>query len=408
MKASRMTLYDIAVIGKGLIGSGAIRHLTLAHPDLKVCIIGPDEPENRKTHTGVFASHYDQGRITRVIDPSPIWGNLARESIKQYPLIESASGIQFHHKVGCLRATDNLKRETLIDGVAEKYQPPYARLTAKGCFDKYPFLQFSDEFTAWDETGDAGYINPRALVQAQLKVAEDNGADIIREIVASITHDGDIITISTREGSDIQAKKILISAGGYTNTLLDKKLILKAKTHSILKVEVDANEVERLKTMPSIISSFDDPMVKSLYMLPPVEYPDGKIYIKLGSSGDEDELAPAVQQFVDVNKNDAELIEWFHTDGHLDIIEILKTAVHRMIRDLKAVSYDSVPCLLTYSEHGNPYVDKISEGIYVATAGNGSGAKSSDEIGRLGAMLCATDTWDSELNQEDFRAVYLS
>jgi len=403
-----MTTYDIAVIGKGLIGAGAIRHLTLAHPNLKLCIIGPDEPENRKTHSGVFASHYDQGRITRVIDPSPIWGQLARESIKQYPLIESASGVQFHHKVGCLRATDNLDRETTINATTEKFDPPYTRLTGEGCLDKYPFLRFSDEFTAWDETGDAGYINPRSLVKAQVKVAQDNGADIIRRVVQSISQDGGTITIETRDGDVIQAKKVLISAGGYTNMLLGKKLVLKTKTHSILKVEVDADEADRLKTMPSIISSFDNPNVKSLYMLPPVEYPDGKLYIKLGTSGDADEIAPATQHFLDTTESDADLVEWFHSDGHLDIVEILKSAVHRMIPNLKAVSYESVPCLLTYTDHGNPYVDKLSDGIYVATGGNGSGAKSSDEIGRLGAVLCATDTWDSDLNQDDFRAVYLS
>ena len=79
-----MTVYDIAVIGKGLIGSAAARHLAVSFHDLKVCVIGPDEPQIRKAHDGVFASHYDQGRITRVLDPSPLWGHLARESIKQY------------------------------------------------------------------------------------------------------------------------------------------------------------------------------------------------------------------------------------------------------------------------------------------------------------------------------------
>lgn len=402
-----MSIYDIAVIGKGLIGAGAIRHLTISHPDLNVCIIGPDEPENRKTHTGVFASHYDEGRITRIIDPSPIWGHLARASIQQYPHIESTSGIQFHHKVGCLRTTDICERAKNIDAIAEAFKPPYTRLTAMGCREAYPYLEFSDEFIAWAEHGDAGYINPRALVKAQITIAEANGADIIREIVQSISQADDIVTITTRDGNTITAKKILIAAGGYSNSLLDKKLDLKTKTHSILKIEIDADEVKRLSDMPSIISSFNDTNVKSLYMLPPVKYPDGKTYVKLGAGGDEDELAPAVQHFVDASEDDHDLVPWFQSDGHQDIAEILKRAAHKMIHNLRAISYETVPCLLTYSEHGNPYIDKLADSIYVATAGNGGAAKSSDEIGRLGAILCATDTWDSELNREDFRAVYL-
>jgi glycine/D-amino acid oxidase-like deaminating enzyme len=400
-----MTAYDIAVIGKGLIGSGAIRHLALSQPDLKLCIIGPDEPQNRKTHEGVFASHYDQGRITRVLDPSPIWGQLARQSIAQYPLIESSSGIQFHHRVGCLRATDIQEKVDTIDAVADKFSPPYTRLNANDCQELYPFLSFSDDFTAWDETGDAGYINPRALIQAQLKVAENNGATIIRKIVDSIIDDADIVTIQTRDGETIRAKKVLISTGGYTNTLLDTKLELPTKTHTILLVEVDKEDIQRLQTMPSIISTFDHPDVSSLYMLPPVVYPDGKTYIKLGASGRKEELTPAEEHYLDTVDNDTEVLDWFHTDGRADIVEHLKKAVHRMIPNLNVLSYQSVPCLLTYTAHGNPYIDKVGQGIYIATGGNGAAAKSSDEIGRLGAVLTATDIWDSELNREDFRAV---
>ena len=64
-------------------------------------------------------------------------------------------------------------------------------------------------------------------------------------------------------------------------------------------------------------------------------------------------------------------------------------------------------CLITYSAHGNPYIDVLeAERVYVTTAGNGMGAKSSDEIGRIGALLCATGEWHSELDREDFRVVY--
>ena len=78
-----------------------------------------------------------------------------------------------------------------------------------------------------------------------------------------------------------------------------------------------------------------------------------------------------------------------------------------MIPGLKVISYKTVPCLITYSAHGNPYIGALEEGrVYVTTAGNGMGAKSSDEIGRIGALLRATDEWHSDLSREDFRAVY--
>lgn len=395
-----MTVFDFAVIGKGLIGSAALRHLTINFPESRVCMIGPDEPKQRKSHDGVFASHYDQGRITRVLDPSPLWGQLARESIAQYPTIEAASGVKFHHRSGCLRASDISERVAQVDACAAKFEPPHQRLDAAGCKAAYPFLSFSDDFVAWDEKGEAGYINPRSLIEAQLKAAEANGATFIREIVSAIECGADGVEIRTREGQQVQARKALITAGGYSNTLLDRKLDLPTKSHTILLAEVPPEEIKRLRTMPSIISSFDHPDVDSLYMLPPVRYPDGKTYIKLGPSG-------RAEQYFDATENDSELIPWFQSDGSAVTAADLKAALHRMIPGLKVISYKTVPCLITYSAHGNPYIGALEEGrVYVTTAGNGMGAKSSDEIGRIGALLCATDEWHSDLSREDFRAVY--
>ena len=393
-------MYDIAVVGKGLIGSAALRHLTVNWPELRVCVVGPDEPKDRKRHYGVFASHYDQGRITRVLDASPLWGQLARESIARYPLIESASGVTFHHRAGCLRATDIAERVKEIDACAARFEPPHQRLDAAGCKAAYPFLDFSDEFVAWDEGGEAGYINPRQLIEAQLLVAQANGATIIRDIANAIAIGEDGVGIETRDGRQLQAQRALIAAGGYTNTLLDRKLALETKSHTILLAETPRDEIERLRWMPSIISSFDHPEVQSLYMLPPVLYPDGNTYIKLGGSGLD-------EQYFDAAEDDLELIPWFQSDGSAFIAAQLKQALHRMIPNLKAVSYQTVPCLITNSAHGNPYIDSLfDDRLYVATAGNGYAAKSSDEIGRIGAMLCATGEWHSDLERAEFRVVY--
>lgn len=394
-------MYDIAVIGKGLIGSAALRHLTRECPDLRVCVIGPDEPVVRKSHQGVFASHYDQGRITRVLDPSPLWGNLARRSIKRYAGIERASGIRFHQRAGCLRASDIPESISKIDACAEIYTPPQQRLDAQACREVYPFLAFSDDFTAWDEKGEAGYINPRSLIQAQLTIAAANGADIIREIVHRIELHGEGLRIHTREGSELRARKVLITAGGYSNVLLKRKLALRTKGHTILLAELPAAEVERLRAMPAIISTFADPAVASLYMLPPVPYPDGKTYIKLGPSGH-----PA-EPFFEVRHDPDALLDWFHGDGHAGVAADMRAALHNMLPGLQTESYHSVPCLITSSAHGNPYIDNLEDGrVFLATAGNGYAAKSSDEIGRIGAMLCATGQWQSDLNRDDFRAVY--
>ena len=51
----KVGMTHIAVIGRGLIGSAAARHLALAGH--KVTMIGPVEPDDKATHNGIFGSH---------------------------------------------------------------------------------------------------------------------------------------------------------------------------------------------------------------------------------------------------------------------------------------------------------------------------------------------------------------
>lgn len=88
---------SIAVVGLGLVGSGALRHASLAG---SVVGIGPAEPDDWSDHEGAFSSHYDSGRITRRLDAKREWAVLAERSIDVYGLIEEQSGITFHSPVG--------------------------------------------------------------------------------------------------------------------------------------------------------------------------------------------------------------------------------------------------------------------------------------------------------------------
>ena len=71
---------------------------------LEIALIGPDEPEDWANHDGVFSSHYDNGRITRTIDPDPVWALLAQRSIERYGDIASGSSVDFYSEAGCLIA----------------------------------------------------------------------------------------------------------------------------------------------------------------------------------------------------------------------------------------------------------------------------------------------------------------
>ncbi len=83
-------MYRVAVIGRGLIGSAAACHLTEMTDGV---VVGPDEPAERSSHTGVFASHYDEGRMARIVNPMPEWSITAKRSIALFGDLERRSGI---------------------------------------------------------------------------------------------------------------------------------------------------------------------------------------------------------------------------------------------------------------------------------------------------------------------------
>lgn len=73
-------VYDVCVVGRGLMGSAAARHL--AANGANVVAVGPPEcNSSRKAEVEIFGAHYDEGRITRRTDPDPVWALLAQRSI---------------------------------------------------------------------------------------------------------------------------------------------------------------------------------------------------------------------------------------------------------------------------------------------------------------------------------------
>ena len=82
-------IFDCIVIGKGLIGVAAAKYLSQSQK--KVMIIGPDENPD-VNQAIVFASHYDQGRVQRIIGTDLVWTLLNLQSSSQYYFLEKKSG----------------------------------------------------------------------------------------------------------------------------------------------------------------------------------------------------------------------------------------------------------------------------------------------------------------------------
>ncbi|HRW08900.1 MAG TPA: FAD-dependent oxidoreductase [Caldilineaceae bacterium] len=393
--------YDVAVIGNGMIGAAATRYLT--QTGRTVAAIGPAEPTDWRTHDGVFASHYDQGRITRIIDPDAVWGLLGKRAIAAYPALEEASGIQFHGTAGCLRVSPDTGAtgDTLhqAEAVGRQHDAVYTvEQSDEGLNEIFPFLNFPMGSTALWERGGAGYVNPRQLVQAQLTVAQQQGATLIRAVVSNIATDRGGAIITTATGETIHAAEVLISAGAYSSWLLPRPLIYQRKAVTVLLAELDEAEAARLRATPSIIYRLPNhPVLASIYSLPPLTYPDGRVYLKIGGTLHTPNLltsADAIRQ-------------WFHGDGNDLEVAALQEVLLALVADLHPRSLQSRPCVVTYTSHGYPYIGQVADHLYVATGGCGAAAKSSNEIGKIGAQLVEqAGAWHYDLPAELFHIRY--
>ncbi len=374
-------IYDVAVIGAGMFGSAAGKYLAAA--GLQTLIIGASEPHDWQTDDAVFGSHYDEARIPRIVDPDPLWGELAARSIEQYPVIEQQSGITFHHTVGCLRVGHldkngaSAQEAALQNGINQNAVTKV--LSGDETAQQFPYFTFPKAVDAIWETGQAGYINPRKLVQAQLIIAQDNKAIPKRETAQEVIPEDDVIKIITREGQTYYARKVLIATGAYTKFLLKHSDDL-----HIHPVQVILAEVEKpTDKIPCLIYSLKNhPLIEDIYLLPPVLYPDGKWHLKIG----------AFPHHLQTANSESDLRNWFQREPSDEETRLTKDVLYELMPRLKVLSYRAVPCVWTYTPKTQPYVKVLLEEdakgrIAVATGGCGRGAKSSDAIGKLGAEL---------------------
>lgn len=381
---SRQSRQKIAVIGRGMIGSSAARHL--AKSGQNVTLIGPSEPIDFKQHDGVFGSHYDEGRITRLLDPHPVWEDLAAKSIDRYAQIEAESGISFFREAGVLigapEGSDYLQN---IRKVREANKIASHELSGKSLRDAFPYLNFDRDMVMLNQHEKAGYISPRRLVQAQTKAAQRYGAKIIDDHVTGIEGH----RVKTRSAS-FSFDRILIACGAYSNSLLDGSLELKPLARTITFFELEEDEVRRLSGMPSIIYRVKDG--SDPYVLPPITYPDGKTYLKIGGEPEDSVLS-----------DPQEMNDWFKTSGNTGLKSYMTERINQLLPGLRFRSIHTQACIVTYTSTSLPYIGRLVDHIAVATGGCGGAAKSCDEIGRIAGetLLGHTDARFEMIKMEE-------
>lgn len=360
----------VAVVGAGLIGSAAARHLALAGHE--VILVGPSEPDQKAAHHGVFASHYDSGRISRALDRTHFWSRVSQESIARFGGIEQKSGIAFRMDTGALMvATGGSAQAREIAQVAADHQIIWNTFDADGLAKRFPYFAFSDDEVGFYEAKHAGMIDPRKCVAAQLECGRQLAVQRIEREAASVKTSTRGVDISV--GTDvIAADRVLLTTGGFTSNLLQRDIGLTVYARTVALFEIGEAEVKRLAGCPSLVHW--NKAGKDPYFLPAVRYPDGKLRMKIG--GDP----------VDFTLEGAEIGDWFRSGGSQEVAGYLTQAMLDLMPGLKIDAITKDACVTSFTPNGRPILQQLDGQIYLAVGGCGAGAKCADELGRLGAQ----------------------
>ena len=384
--------FEFAVIGAGLIGSAAAKYI--ATNNNNVILIGPEEPETKINHNGIFGSHYDEGRITRIADTDTTWAYLAKKSIKKYDSIFNFSKIDFYKQVGQLSVgpkSNNI--DSYINSIiksSEEITYDYHHLNIEEINNRYNNLKFPENSDFILQLNDAGHISPRRLVKAQIKIFTQLNGTYLSSIVNNIKKIQSSFIIKTRDKQEIEAQKVLVCGGGFTNftKILPIELPIKIRGRTIVLGEININNLSDYDLYPSIIHYPDLSGRHYTYILPAIKYPDNKYYIKIGGSN----------YYTDINTYD-ESIAWYKSHGNNDEIEAITKELNTIYPSEIFEKYTTSTCITTWTKSGYPIIDEIEKNLYVSVGGNGSAAKSSDYIGKISSDLILDNKWDDQVNK---------
>jgi sarcosine oxidase len=385
-------MYKIAVIGRGLMGSAAGRHLSMISDS--VAIIGPNEPKDTANHDGVFASHYDEGRMVRFVDPHIPWSITAKRSIERFSQLEIDSGINFFTNSGYLglQGPEHLDYLERSEFSGKTVNANFKCISSSEIRKDYPFLSIDDNTVGLVEAGLAGHISPRNMVKAQTKIAMKLGADIIEHEVEKISLNNKAVEITLRNNEKLLAEKVLVATGAFTDAcdLLPKSLNLIVYGRTVVLAEIDENLEEILSIMPTMYVADSN-----AYILPPIKYPDGKTYLKIGIGSKSDKIL----------NSRSELIEWFQGKGSEQDFRDFREYISHLIPSLEdCENWHMKSCAVTQTATGLPYIDYVVEDrIAVATGGNGKAAKSADDWGLFAAQMMVNDTLDHPVSREELQ-----
>lgn len=397
--------YDAVVVGAGPIGSATARHL--AEQGASVLVVGPEEPAGFADHDGVWAGHYDQGRLCHVLEVPLATTLMALRSVRRFADLADRTGVSFTHAIESVavmpEGIDDPELAAWFDpdrfvANARDLGKDVQRLGGAELAAAYPKLRFEAGHIGVRQH-DALIVNPRDLTRAELAAATAAGAVLVRDSVVDVgPSTSGRRAVTTRGGQRWSAGTVIVATGASTNTngFLPRPLAMEVFGATVTLVEVaDPAEFDGYPGLMYLKAGARGVAYGGIVM-PPLRYPDGKWYVKC--AGDS-VLANPLTTAADIGA-------WVRTGGVPGDIGTARALLAELMPDKAFGAAHTRPCLVSANHSLHPYIDVVDDGLVVATEGE-RGVMAADEVGRLTAHLAATGGWRDGLPRELFAARWL-
>jgi sarcosine oxidase len=380
---------DFLIVGDGMFGAAIARHLA---PHAAVTIVGPGA---RADGAGPYGAHHDEGRITGDLSQDVVWSELnrrARDGMAELDptLITSC---------GALAATtrDGPGDPRIAVQFREHSGTHIQTLTADAARADFPNARFSQDETILYQPA-AGHFSPRRYVAVAKQSAQHNGATITPGTVRILRTSAAGIEAELDDGRRLSADAAIVASGAFAagSDLLPVPVALRAKSEVYVMAEVDDQQAARLEAMPCINRTIDHPQLADLYVLPPIRYPDGRAYLKVGANTLIDHWLP----------DPAAVRAWYDHGDDGGPLPSFREVLTDLLPGVRVRSWHTRRCADAYTAHRHPYIDVLDPGrVIIALGGNGRGAQAADAVGRLTADLALSGRWQSDLPHDAFRHV---
>ncbi|HUY49304.1 MAG TPA: FAD-dependent oxidoreductase [Streptosporangiaceae bacterium] len=167
----------------------------------------------------------------------------------------------------------------------ERQSAEIRTLTADAACVGFPMARFGRDETILYQPA-AGHFSPRRYVALATRSAQADGATITLGTVRALHMSATETEAEFGDGRRLRAGAAIVASGAFAagSDLLPVPVALRAKSEVYAMAELDDQQAAGLDAMPCINRTIDHPELADLYVLPPIRYPDGRTYLKIGAN----------------------------------------------------------------------------------------------------------------------------